>query len=219
MLRTETGRFAQPTVAVLAAPLILSAALAVGFRALLAIPTDLPARWVFQTCSMRAMTAGGGVHKAALLVVLLPVITVASVSAASLWGPAIAWRHALFCLVLSTGLIELLLLNDPGIPFAKPYVPGGSRFHMLWPVYISCFITYTYTAATAERWLLEHDGLAGLIAFFALVAAALGVLRLWRLSQITSVSFDVSLPDEMFAGFNLSEGLAAQAVGRHDAPR
>jgi hypothetical protein len=216
ILRTGGAHFTEPTAAVLAAPLILSAALAVGFRALLAIPTDLPARWVFQTCSMRALTAGGAVHKAALLVVLLPVLAAAWISAASLWGPAIAWRHAVFCGALTACLIELLLLNDPGIPFAKAYVPGGSRFHMLWPVYISFFITYTYTAATAERWMLEHEGLAGLIAFFAVLAGALSALRVRRLSQIASLSFDISLPDEMFAGFNLSEGLAAQAVGRHD---
>ena len=51
ILTGRAGVFRQPTVGTLAAPLILSAALAVGFRTLLAIPVDLPARWVFQTLS------------------------------------------------------------------------------------------------------------------------------------------------------------------------
>ena len=49
----------------------------------------------------------------------------------------------------------------------------------------------------------------------AIIAAALSAARLWRASRDTDVSFDTEIPDETFAGFNLSEGLAAQAVARH----
>lgn len=217
IMRAQPDLFARPTVAVLATPLILSAALAVGFRVLIAIPVDLPARWIFETFSVRPLGAGGGVHKAALLVVLVPVVATAWLSAAPLWGPALAWRHALFCGVLSIFLIELLLVTDPGVPFARTYVPGGSRFHMLWPVYISCFITYTYSAASAERWMLMHGALAFPVALVAGAAAVLAAVRLWRLSQLPSLSFDTALPDAMFAGFNLSEGLAAEAVARHES--
>ena len=78
---TRTGIFRQPTVGTLAAPLIVSAGLAVGFRTLLAIPVDLPARWIFQTLSIPPLRAMSGVHKAGVIVVLLPVVTTAWVSA------------------------------------------------------------------------------------------------------------------------------------------
>ena len=74
-LRYADGIFRQPTVGTLAAPLIVSAALAVGFRTLLAIPVDLPARWIFQTLSVPPLRAMSGVHKAGVIVVLLPVVS------------------------------------------------------------------------------------------------------------------------------------------------
>jgi len=207
---------AEPTASILAAPLILSAGLGVGFRALLAIPVDLPARWVFQMISTSPLRVGGGVHKAGLLVVVLPVVAVAYCSTAALWGPSLAARHALFCAALSTLLLELLLVTYDGVPFARVYVPGGSRFHVLWPIYISCFITYTYTAANMERGLLMDPALKGTVIFFFVVAAILASVRLWRLSRLSVVPFEVDLPGSTFTGFNLSEGLAAQAVARHD---
>jgi hypothetical protein len=217
VLRGQPQRFTDLNVAVLAAPLILSAALGVGFRALLAIPVDMPARWIFQTFSVSPLRIGGGVHKAGLLVVLVPVVLTAALSAALLWGPAIAWRHALFCGVLSIFLLELLLVSYSGLPFSRVYVPGGSRFHVLWPLYISCFITYTYSAASAERELLTTHGLRAPIVTIAVLAMALAIGRLWRLWRMPSLSFEVDLPDQAFAGFNLSEGLAAQAVASHNA--
>ncbi len=216
ILRGHPQQFAAPSTTVLAAPLILSAALAIGFRGLLAIPVDLPARWVFETLSIRPMSAGGGAHKAGLLVVVLPVVTVAWTSAAVLWGPSVAWQHAIFCGVMATALFELLMVNYASVPFTKVYVPGGSRFHVLWPLYISSFITYTYSAASAERELMAQHSLMGLVGFLAAITLVLAAIRLWRLSRQSSLSFDLDLPDEGFAGFNLSEGLAAQAVARHD---
>ena len=216
ILRGEPDRFADPTVATLAAPLILSAALAVGFRVLLAIPVDLPSRWIFETLSIPPIRAGQGVHKAALLVVLLPVIASAWFSAAALWGPSIAWRHALVCAVLSAFLLEILLVNYRGVPFARVYVPGGSRFHVLWPLYLTCFIAYTYSAADVERDMLSHHALTGPLTVIACLTVALAAVRLWRLSRVSALPFDFDVPDNTFAGFNLSEGLAAQAVGRHD---
>jgi hypothetical protein len=214
ILSGRAGVFRQPTVGTLAAPLILSAALAVGFRTLLAIPVDLPARWVFQTLSMSPARAMSGVHKAGVLVVLVPVAATAWTSAALLWGLPIAWRHTAFCGSLSVFLLELLLVTYRGLPFARAYVPGGSRFHMLWPLYLSGFIAYTYSAAAAERELLLSGGLAPTCLIFLMLGVALAVARLWRTSRLSTLSFDVELPDETFAGFNLSEGLAAQAVGQ-----
>jgi hypothetical protein len=218
----RTERFAHPSVATLAAPLILSVGLGVGFRVLLAIPVDLPARWIFELVHLMPLRVAGGVHKAGLVVVLLPVAVTAWLSAVLLWGPSIAWRHVLFCTVLATLLLELLLVNYRGVPFSRVYVPGGSRFHLLWPLYLTCFITYTYSAAAVEREMLANHDISGVLIVFSILAMIVTVIRLWGVSRASPLSFAVEIPDATFAGFNLSEGLAAQAVGRHEpmaAPR
>jgi hypothetical protein len=212
----RSERFAHPSVATLAAPLILSVGLAVGFRVLLAIPVDVPARWIFELVHLTPLRAAGGVHKAGMVVVLLPVAVSAWLSAALLWGPSIAWRHVLFCTVLSTLLLELLLVNYRGVPFSRVYVPGGSRFHLLWPLYLTCFITYTYSAAAVEREMLANRDLSGFLIVFSILTMVVTVIRVWGVSRASPLSFAVEIPDATFAGFNLSEGLAAQAVGRHE---
>lgn len=217
LLRHDASVFATPTVASLAPPLILSAALAVGFRALLAIPVDLPARWVFRTCPLTPFRVGAGVHKAGLLVVVVPVALAAWLSAAVFWNTSIAWRHVVFCAALSVFLLELLLLKSGGVPFAKQYIPGASRFHMLWPLYISCFLAYTFSAAEAERVMLLDGDIAMPVVVILILAGALACMRWWRLWHTPELSFEVEIPDETFQGFNLSEGLAAHAVATHRA--
>ena len=209
--------FATPTVASLAPPLILSAALAVGFRSLLAIPVDLPARWVFRTCELTPSRVGGGVHKAGLLVVVLPVAVVAWTSAAAFWDTSMAWRHTVFCVALSVLLLEVLLLKSSGVPFAKQYIPGASRFHMLWPIYFSCFLAYTYSAAESERQMLAGGSITIPVTIILVIAVSLAGMRWWNLWHTPELSFDVEIPDETFKGFNLSEGLAAHAVATHQA--
>ena len=217
ILEPDAAAVAGPTAGLLAPPLILSAALAVGFRALIAIPVDLPARWVFRTCSLTPLRVGGGLHKAGLLVVVLPVALTAWIPAAALWNTAMAWRHALFCTTLSVLLLELLLMRFSGVPFAKQYIPGSSRFHMLWPFYLTCFLTYTYTAAAGERELLRDGGLSGAVIFLGSAAIAAASARWWSLWHAPELSFDADIPDAMFQGFNLSEGVAAHAVATRHA--
>jgi len=217
IVNPNPASLARPNANLLSPPLILSAALAVGFRALLAIPVDLPARWLFRTCSLTPMRIGGGVHKAGLLVAVLPVTVTAWISAATLWGTSIAWQHTLFCTVLSVLLLEILLLRFGGVPFARQYVPGSSRFHMLWPIYMTAFLTYTYSAAAAERDLLRDGGLSGALIFLGILAMSAAIARVWSLWNAPELSFDVEIPDEMFQGFNLSEGVAAHAVATRHA--
>ena len=148
--------FTQPGVAMLSPPLVLSVALAVGMRILMTLPVDLPARWVFQTTGLVPRRVDAGVHKAMLLLVVPPVVLLAGISAWVLWGPAIAWRHAIFCGCLTLILCEVLLSSFTGAPMTRPYVPGRSRFHMWWAFYLTAFTTYCYTMAGLEGRLLRR---------------------------------------------------------------
>jgi hypothetical protein len=199
----------------LSPPLVLSVALAVGVRIVMTIPVDMPARWVFQTAGLVPRRIDAAAHKAMLLLVVPPVVLFAGLSAWILWGPAIAWRHGIFCAALTLLLCELLLGSFIGAPMTRAYVPGRSRFHMLWGLYLTGFTTYCYSATALETRLLAGGGM--LIASGTFVALALGLWlrRKLKVRRLEEVSFEVEVPDEMFQGFNLTETYAAQSV----APR
>ena len=218
IMRTGTSAFAQPSVFALALPLVLSAALAIGFRILITIPAEMPARWVFQTTAIEPHRVDAAVHKTMLLVVTVPTALAAAVSAGVLWGPVTAAEHAGYCAALSVLLCELMLLRYRGIPLTRPYVPGASRFHMLWALYLSAFTTYTLTSASLEQELMRSAGSTGIawaVAVFGAIALALWLKRKLKVRTWTDVPFEAEMPeDQMFQGFNLSEIHAAQAVAR-----
>jgi hypothetical protein len=212
IVRFGYDAFTTPGVAMLSPPLVLSVALAVGMRILMTIPVDLPARWVFQTTALVPRRIDGGVHKAMLLLVIPPVALFAGVSAWVLWGPAIAWRHAVFCACLTLVLCEVLLSTFKGSPMTRQYVPGRSRFHMWWAFYLTAFTTYCYSMAGLEATLLRGGGLLIASGVFVSLAFVSWLVRKYKLREIEEISFEVEALDEMFQGFNLTETYAAQSV-------
>lgn len=212
VVRLGYGAFTNPGVAMLSPPLVMSVALAVGTRILLTIPVDLPARWIFQTTALVPRRIDAAVHKAMLLLVLPLTALFAGMSAWILWGPGIAWRHALFCAGLTLLLCEVLLGTYKGAPMTRPYVPGRSRFHMWWAFYLTAFTTYCYTMAGLEVTLLKNGGLVIASGVFVSLAFGVWLTRKIRLRPVEDVSFEVEPIDEMFKGFNLTETYAAQSV-------
>lgn len=212
-----------PPIGIMMVPLILSAALACGARILMAIPAEMNARWIFQTASLTPLRVDAGTHKALLLLVLPPVVLTALLTAGPLWGWNVALLHATYVASLSLMLCEILLITYRGIPLTRPYVPGGSRFHMLWALYISGFATYTFTATRLERdllyWADPQYVLRG-AGFFAGIGFVFWVWRKLKVRQVAEVTFEAEMPeDQMFQGFNLSEIQAAQAVAAHGEQR
>jgi len=212
-----------PPLAVLMAPLMLGAPLAVGVRIVLTIPAEMQARWIFQTTALAVRRTDAAVHKTMLCLVLPPVIAIAAGSAAILWGRDTVVPHTAFCASLTLALAELLLLSFRGVPLTRPYVPGRSRILVLWGFYLSAFFTYTYSMAALERSLFVDGGHAAVLEaaeVFAGVAVALWVWRKWRIRSADEVPYEAAEPDDqMFQGFNLSEIHAAQSVAaRHDSP-
>ena len=209
-----------PPMAILVTPLVISAALACGVRILMTIPAEMNARWIFQTAAITPYRADAAAHKGLLLLVVPPVMLTAALSAGPLWGAAIGAAHAVYCGALTVLLCEILLVRYRAIPLTRPYIPGASRFHMLWAVYLSAFLTYTFSAVGLELALLHALGVAGVFraaAVFAGMALAWWAWRKYKLRQTDEVPFEADVPDdETFKGFNLSEIHAAQSVAeRH----
>jgi len=222
VLRHGMSAFATPSLSALALPLVLSVGLAVGVRMLMTIPAEMPARWIFQTSAITPRRVDAATHKALLLIVLPPVAVVAFATAAPLWGVPLGLTHAVFCSALGTLLCEALLVKFHGVPLTRPYVPGGSRFHMLWAAYFSIFLTYTFSSVALERDLWRWYGARGVLnaaAVFTAFAFALWARRKYALRHIEAVTFEAEEPeDQMFQGFNLSEIQAAQAVASRRIP-
>jgi hypothetical protein len=221
IIRLGPSALAAPTLAALALPLVLSAGLTVGIRILITIPAEMPARWVFQTASMSKWRVDAATHKALLLLVLPPVMLTAGLSAGMLWSAELGWVHGVYCGSLALLLCEVVLVGYRGVPLTRPYVPGGSRFHMLWAVYISVFLTYTLTSARLERDLYNWYGARGVInaaAVFCGIALCAWARRKWMLRSVEALTFDAEVPEDvMFQGFNLTEIYAAQAVAARGA--
>ncbi len=210
-----------PPVALLVMPLVVSAALACGVRVLMTIPAEMNARWVFQTASITPRQADAAAHKALLLMVVPPVTLIAALSAGGLWGVGLGAVHAVYCGALAVLLCEILLVRYRGIPLTRPYIPGASRFHMLWAAYLSAFLTYTFSSISLEVALLRAVGPIGVVRAAAViggVALALWAWRKYKLREIDAVPFEADLPDDVaFRGFNLSEIHAAQSVASRGA--
>jgi hypothetical protein len=219
ILRFGPAALAKPSLPVLALPLVLSVGLAVGVRILMTIPAEMAARWIFQTSALTPRRVDAATHKAMLLLVLPPVALVAFGTATPLWGGTLGLAHAVFCCSLGFLLCQAVLLKFHGVPLTRPYVPGGSRFHMLWAAYFSIFLTYTFSSVALERDLWRWYGAQGVLnaaAVFAGFGLVLWVRRKYMLRYVEAVSFEADEPnDQMFQGFNLSEIQAAQAVATH----
>jgi hypothetical protein len=214
ILKGDPAALARPGVAVTSAPLVVMFFVLVGLRALFAIPIEPKANWTFrlrEPGNRRAVIAG--VRRALIVACVLPVTIAAGTSVGIPWGARLGLAHALFCALMGILLTELLLIRFCKVPFTCTYFPGRARLRTLWPFYLIGFSTYTYTAALLEADVLLRSIRAYTI-FCLLVAFAIALLALARalwLTRAAGLTFDESDPDAVFAGFSLSEGLAAQS--------
>ena len=209
-IRGFTG-FARPSVPVLSAPFVLIFLLLVGMRACFAIPVEPKANWAIRMAEpAERKSALNGVRDAMLLAVVVPVTAIAAVAAAALWGFWPALVHGVVCLAMGLLLIETLLIALRKLPFTCTYFPGLARVRMLWWAYLTAFTTFSYSTPLVEEAIIE-DG-SGLRLFILITGAAIVALDIYRqraAGNLDGFKYNEEDPAAMFAGFDLSEGLAA----------
>jgi hypothetical protein len=208
--------FSRPDASLLSLPLVMLFMTLVGIRALIRIPVEITANWVFRLREP-ADRAGAirGVASAMTLGVVAPIVAAAAVMAWALWGPLVALKHALFCTVMGLLLVNALLLRFHKFPCTCTYHPGSSRMRVLWPFYLTAFTMYSLTMSRIEARLLgDPRGFAILLAVLAFVAVAFAVVRRLLLREFTGFRFEEKDPDAIFEGFRLSEILAAERARR-----
>jgi hypothetical protein len=212
LLLAGADSFRRPSVAVLAAPLVMMFAALVGMRVAFAIPVEVKANWVVRLREPREKGAAiEGALSAMLRAGVAPCVALAGLSTGPWWGWRIAAEHVVVCSIMGWLLAELLLLVFCKIPFTCTYFPGRSQVKTLWPFYLSAFLTCTYTAAGLEIRLLRWPrASAAVIAVLVGAALAARTLRRTWLDGEPGLRFAEDDPDALFEGFHLSEGLAAQ---------
>ena len=64
--------------------------------------------------------------------------------------------HAVFCGVLATGLVQILMRGADKVPFTCTYTPGTAHIGKLWPLYLTAFSVFWYSMADLESGLLKN---------------------------------------------------------------
>ncbi len=153
---------------------------AVGTRVAFALPLDLRANWIF-----RAIGARGGLEslaasrRALLLLSVAPVWLATAVACMGFWPGRQNAGHLVLLGFLGMILADLCLLRFRKIPFTCSYLPGRSRFHM---VFLGAFVLLWLgsEAALLERHALRHTG--SMLALLALLAVVWTSVRWTALS-------------------------------------
>jgi hypothetical protein len=209
---TDGGRALwRPALTMIAMPLVLQFCLLIGIRVIIAVPSEPRARWVFRACepAQRGAAVSGAADVMTRLVVL-PTTAFALLQGLVFWTPQAALSHAAFCFACGRLLSEILLTRTPKLPFACTYYPGTSRVFVLWPLYLLLFFFYCVALGAVDRTLMTAP--SALVVFLGTVTALTAAIASWRgrwLASLTGLRFEEEDPDRMFAGFDLSEGLAA----------
>jgi hypothetical protein len=210
-IRGGFAAFAAPSVSILSAPFVLGFFVLVGARLGLAIPVEPKANWVFRIREpVDRVHAIGGVRAALLVIGVVPMVIVGGLSAGILWDGWTALVHVTVCALMGWLLVELVLMRFDKLPFTCTYLPGKSGIMTLWPIYLQGFIAYSYTSAAAELALLGRP--ATMIKVLLVLVAAIAVLTIRRrrvLTELLAFRFQEEDAAAIFAGFHLSEGLAA----------
>jgi hypothetical protein len=145
--------------------------------------------------------------------VVVPVSATAGLLALSLWPLRVAAIHASLTAAAGVLLVDVLLIGLRKIPFSCTYYPGRSRARTLWPLYVAAFSLYTVGFAELEMIAFVHTRVfIATLSAIAAACAALALLRRHDLRPPEGLTFAEEDPDAIFAGFRLSEALAAEST-------
>ncbi|MBC7361601.1 MAG: hypothetical protein H5U06_04875 [Candidatus Aminicenantes bacterium] len=159
----------------LSLPLALTFFLLVGIREANSLPVNQPASWIFMLSEgNEKWPYYSALRKCIFIFFILPLYLSLFIFYFFLWDWKIAGIHCLYGLVFAILLVEILLFQLRKFPFACSYVPGKSRVHVFWLLYLFLFLAYVYVPRWIEPAFLSYPSrLLGLYLALALVLAGL----------------------------------------------
>ena len=157
-----------PSVSLLAAPLLLTIPLVAGMRAVIAMPSELPARWVFRSTPLAGLAGRAAARRFMCAVGILVPVAMAGAVWAALWGIGVALPLVANAVLAGGILVEALLWGFAGIPCTRPMAVSESNLQGRWPYYSMGLVAYALgipilevlTSGHGSRWLITA-GLAG----------------------------------------------------------
>ncbi len=180
MLKGSPGALSNPwreeSMLLWAASNLLVVLAAMGTRAAFALPLDLRANWIFRVIGTRAgVQTLAASRRALLLLAVAPVWLGTAVACLGLWPSRQNAAHLVVLALLGAIVIELCLWRFQKIPFTCSYLPGRSRFHMVFLVAFGMLWLGSEAAILERHALRETSGMAVMLAL--LVVAWVAVRR------------------------------------------
>jgi hypothetical protein len=150
---------ARPPLSVIGAPLFVIALLVLGLRGAIAVPSELPASWIF-AAAPSPMFAGRDAARRVLFAfgVALPLVLVAPLWIWA-WGPIRAAAHLAACALGGATLVETTLWGFVGMPVAKALAPARANIQGRWPLYLGGLYLFTVTFPAYQLALMRRPGL------------------------------------------------------------
>ncbi|MBC7361753.1 MAG: hypothetical protein H5U06_05660 [Candidatus Aminicenantes bacterium] len=145
IMLASTGRFFWKYQAgnMLSLPLVLTFFLLVGAREASNLPANLPANWVFILSEGQdRWPYFSALRKWVFVELILPLYSALLIFYTLLWDWRKAAAHCLYCLAFAVLLMEILFFQQRKFPFACSYLPGKSKIHFMWLVYVISFVAY-----------------------------------------------------------------------------
>lgn len=147
---TATGLPTEPSVSLLAAPLLLSAPIVGGWRIVASMPSELNARWVFLAAPLHGLAGRAAVVRMAFATgVLLPLFAVLPVWIAT-WGVATSMPFVGTTLLAGGVLVGVHFWGFAGVPCTRPLAVSESNLQGRWPFYLFGLFVYVAVLPTLE---------------------------------------------------------------------
>jgi hypothetical protein len=135
----------------------LTIPLVAGWRVVVAMPSELAARWVFRSTPMEGFAGRAAVRRLIFaLGVVAPVVVCAPVWVA-LWGLATAGPFVVNGLVAGGMLVEAHLWGFAGMPCSRPMAVSDSNLQGRWPFYAAGLLAYALGIPVLEVILAGHS--------------------------------------------------------------
>ena len=150
------GSWTKPGAATAAVPLLVSALVVIGLRALYSMPVEPKANWSFRLAGgndTRALVAGARklvqLCGFAVLALFVPLCV-------AWWGFNAALPYLIFLSLVLLALSETLMRTFVKVPFACTWLPGKAKLHMRLGVWLILFTGLVSMIAETGAWMMTR---------------------------------------------------------------
>jgi hypothetical protein len=185
----EPGAMVVPLLAIGPTLMFFAAA---GLRVAMAMPAELPARWLFASAPMPAGAGRTAARRLMWLAAVAPGAVITAVIATALWH--FGWALVAAAAVAAAGalLTEIHLWGFVGVPCARPLAPGSAKMQSRWPLYMTGLYLISVLLPTFIAG--AHDGrpIAWLLVLIVplAIAARLGSERAAAVNAVSELDED-----------------------------